>query len=545
MSIPAHEISLLSALSTAVLERDAGDDWRVLGTPPAWLANLLPQALTRVNSRDFILYSPFLADFAAEADTFWNSGDPVLDSGTWCQRTFSGDEKALRAWAVRIGQRQFLLVKLLGKEYEEQREVFQKARELAMSYESLGRRHRQLTEVNDELEARNREVQRVNELKSEFLASMSHELRTPLNAIIGFNSLLDEESAGALNAEQRSYVQHVAKASHHLLALINDILDLSKIEAGYLELSIESFAFREAVAEILSTVRPLARAKQINLAIAHNPDEIIFADRLRFKQILYNLLSNAVKFTPALGEIRVDCSRQHSWVTITVTDTGLGIPPEEHDAIFEKFHQVSPGAGAAREGTGLGLAIAKRLVERHGGKIWVESTPGLGSRFTFTLPWQSTVMQSIESEDSGLIGTAETGEPEHARIEIAIVEDDPASCALMEAMLTPRYQVSTFATGAEALAAFQQKAPDLILLDVSLPILNGMEILQRVRAQESLRQIPVIAVSAHAMPGDRDRFLQAGFDEYIAKPIMRRAPFLDAIEPFARLSNQKTSVLRP
>ena len=169
MSIPAREISLLSALSTAVLERDSGDDWVVLGTPPAWLTNLLPQALPRLNSRDFILYSPFLADFAAEADTFWKTGENLLDSGTWSQRTLDGDEKAMRAWAIRIGERRFLLLKLLGKEYEEQRAAFQNARDLALSYESLGRMHRQLRAVKEELETRNREVERVNELKSEFL----------------------------------------------------------------------------------------------------------------------------------------------------------------------------------------------------------------------------------------------------------------------------------------------------------------------------------------------------------------------------------------
>ena len=542
MSIPRHELSLFSALSIAVLERDGGD-WVALGTPPAWLANLIPQALTRTSSRDFILHSPFLADFATEADAFWKDGGTLLDSGTWIQRTFNGDENALRAWAVRIGQRQFLLIKLLGKEYEEQRAVFQKARELSMSYESLGRMHRELTEVKDELEVRNRQVERVNELKSEFLASMSHELRTPLNAIIGFSSLLEEESAGELNSEQRSYVQHVAKASRHLLALINDILDLSKIEAGYLELSIESFTFREAVTEILSTIRPLARAKQINFAIAHDPDETIFADRLRFKQILYNLLSNAVKFTPALGEVRVDCSQDNAWVTITVSDTGVGIPAEEHDAIFEKFHQVRCGTTGVREGTGLGLAIAKRLVERHGGKLWVESKPGLGSRFTFTLPWQHTVGDGVATGASDEAAKNEIDGPEDVQIEIAIVEDDPASCALMEAMLTPRYRVSTFASGTEALTALEQRVPHLVLLDVSLPEMNGIEVLEQLRAREALRHVPVIAVSAHAMRGDQQRFIDAGFDGYVAKPIMGRMPLLEAIEPLARLPKRKTSLL--
>jgi signal transduction histidine kinase len=239
-------------------------------------------------------------------------------------------------------------------------------------------------------------VERVNQLKSEFLASMSHELRTPLNAIVGFSRLLEEQNVGTLNAEQMNYVQHVAKASHHLLALINDILDLSKIEAGYLELNPECFELSEALAEVLSTIRPLARTKNINMAIRVSNRDTIYADRLRFKQILYNLLSNAIKFTPEFGDVSIDYSKKATSVLINVADNGIGIPVDEQEAIFEKFHQAHAYASEAKEGSGLGLAITRRLVEAHGGSIWVASRPGFGARFSFTLPSHATAGASHE-----------------------------------------------------------------------------------------------------------------------------------------------------
>jgi PAS domain S-box-containing protein len=253
----------------------------------------------------------------------------------------------------------------------------------------------ELATANAQLELRNREVERANRLKSEFLASMSHELRTPLHTIIGFAELLAEKLEGPLNPKQERFVNHIHRDSLHLLELINDILDLSKIEAGRLEIHPLLFDFEAALGEVLATVRHQAMAKSIALETHGVPALEIEADRVRVKEMLYNLLSNAVKFTPEQGIIRVQVSARTDdsglgQIEVSVADTGIGIPPEEHTSIFDAFHQVGSTTRGIREGTGLGLAITKRLIEQHGGTIWVESAPGHGSRFTFTLPLRSS-----------------------------------------------------------------------------------------------------------------------------------------------------------
>ena len=222
-----------------------------------------------------------------------------------------------------------------------------------------------------------------NRLKSEFLASMSHELRTPLNAIIGFSDLLAEQIAGPLNAKQQRYTDHVRREGRHLLALINDILDLSKVEAGRLNLHQETVSVAGILAEVMGTISPVANLKHVTAHSAVGPDFRAFADPLRLKQILVNLLSNAVKFTPDGGKVGVEAVERRGWLTVSVSDTGPGIPVEEQEAIFDAFYQAR---ATTEGGTGLGLAITKRLVEEHGGRIWVESEPGRGARLSFTLP---------------------------------------------------------------------------------------------------------------------------------------------------------------
>lgn len=244
----------------------------------------------------------------------------------------------------------------------------------------------ELAAKNQQLEIRNREVERANRLKSEFLASMSHELRTPLHTIIGFADLLAEELKGLLNRDQKRFVGHIQRDSRHLLELINDILDLSKIESGRLELNPEVFRVAGAVAETMASLRPVAENKQIRLDETIDHELEINADRLRFKEIFYNLISNAIKFTPERGQITLESSEVPDGISFTVIDTGIGIEPSEQQAIFDKFYQLGATTRGLREGTGLGLAITKSLVEMHGGRIWVESTPGQGSRFQFILP---------------------------------------------------------------------------------------------------------------------------------------------------------------
>jgi len=244
----------------------------------------------------------------------------------------------------------------------------------------------ELAAKNRELETRNQEVERANHLKDEFLSGMSHELRTPLHTIIGFTELLDEQIEGPLNEKQQRFVRHIHKDSLHLLALINDVLDLSKIESGRLELQQGFFPLIDALEEAISSVRPRAEVKSIHIETI-TPDALdIYADRLRFKQILYNLLSNAVKFTPDGGCVWVEVSKHSGFINVSVADTGVGIPLKEQESVFDKFYQVGHRQAGGLEGTGLGLAITRRLVEQHGGGIYLKSEPGNGSRFTFTIP---------------------------------------------------------------------------------------------------------------------------------------------------------------
>jgi PAS domain S-box-containing protein len=242
-----------------------------------------------------------------------------------------------------------------------------------------------------ELELSHREAERANQLKTEFLGNMSHELRSPLHTVIGFAELLAEEKEGALNEKQKRFVGHIKTDSLHLLDLINDLLDLSKIEAGRLELRYEVFPIDAVIAEALSSVLPRATAKSLEIETDISIPMPVCADRLRVKQILHNLLTNAIKFTPDGGRVRVGVAPCGHFAGISVWDTGIGIPEDQQQAIFDKFYQVRAGIQGGHEGTGLGLAITKRLVEQHGGSISLKSEPGNGTCLTFTIPLEESL----------------------------------------------------------------------------------------------------------------------------------------------------------
>jgi PAS domain S-box-containing protein len=380
---------------------------------------------------------------------------------------------------------------------------------------------KRLETANSELALRNREVERATMMKSKFLANMSHELRTPLNAIIGFSDLLSEGVAGILNPKQQRFVNHIKQGSSHLLQLINDILDLSKVEAGQLELRCEHFAVQDAVTEVLSNIRPLAMTKTIEVRQQIGSDDLVFADRIRFKQILYNLLSNAVKFTPKSGQVDVACVQQENLVSISVTDTGTGIRPEDQAVIFEEFRQIDDPNGPAQEGTGLGLAITKRLVEQQGGRIVVESALGKGSRFTFTLPaGEQTGSNQLERTSIETIAVPAVGKPL-----VLVVDDESPAKELLASYLSPNYRIVTADSGAEALQKAQQLRPDAITLDVLMANGNGFETLARLRQTPELAKTPVIIVSIV----DQQRVgFALGADDYLIKPI-RKSLLLDTM----------------
>lgn len=381
--------------------------------------------------------------------------------------------------------------------------------------EAVGALNTKLAATNKELELRNREVERANRMKSEFLASMSHELRTPLNAIIGFSDLLAEQTAGALSSKQQRFVNHIQQGARHLLALINDILDLSKVEAGRLELSRENVPVGTALAEVLGSIRPAAAAKGISVLSSIGPDVMVFADRTRFKQILVNLLGNAVKFTPEGGKIWVEAAERRGRLTVSVSDTGLGIPADEQEAIFDAFHQAGATTKGVKEGTGLGLAITKRLVEEHGGRIWVESEPEKGARLSFTMAagraWTSEAAPAGDSRPEGAGG--------RDRPLILVVDDEAPARELLASWLEPEgYQIIAASSSDEALAKAAEHVPDAITLNMLTPGKGGWDTLYELKKTPVTSAIPVIVVTVVDEPKVG---LALGAAEYLVKPVER------------------------
>ena len=366
---------------------------------------------------------------------------------------------------------------------------------------------RELEEKNRQLEQRNSEVERANRLKSEFLASMSHELRSPLHTIIGFADLLREELDGPLNTKQKRFVQNIHRDSQHLLEIINDLLDISKIEAGRLELRLEHFDADHIAEEVLSSIRTQARAKSIRLETHFAPDSPVESDKLRFKQILYNLLSNAVKFTPEQGIITVATERIDSRLQISVADTGIGIVSADHDAIFDKFYQVGSTTKGVREGTGLGLAITKTLVEKMGGKIWVASVPRQGSTFTFSVRLaQSSDVQNTATKRSKPL--------------VLLAEDANRSTGLLVNYLEPAgYEVVRAGSLSKTVQMSRELQPDVVILDLLIPGAESWRILREMKAQKDTAAIPVIVTSV--LDND-DAARSLGAAAYLTKPISKR-----------------------
>jgi PAS domain S-box-containing protein len=367
-----------------------------------------------------------------------------------------------------------------------------------------------LASANAELAQQNREVERATRMKSEFLASMSHELRTPLNAIVGFSDLLGEETAGPINPKQKRFIGHVRNGATHLLSLINDILDLSKIEAGQLEVFPENVSLQHSLAEVLSLIQPLTDKRKMALHILPE-DFTIYADRMRLKQVLYNLLSNAVKFTPEHGSISVAAHAEEGQVYISVSDTGVGIRKEDQTAIFDEFRQVGESAKGVKEGTGLGLAITRRLVEQQGGTITVFSEPGKGSKFTFTIP------AGTGPDLPNTIAYQNSGPREHPVV--LIVDDEPTARELLMNYLGPQgYVVITADSGKMALAKAKEFRPDVITLNMLSPGQTGWMTLYELKHNPETADIPIIVVSVVDQKG---MAFTLGASEYLVKPVAR------------------------
>jgi len=371
--------------------------------------------------------------------------------------------------------------------------------------------------MHEALAAAKADAERANLAKSEFLSRMSHELRTPMNAILGFSQLMESDDREPLGPAQRESVGQILAAGRHLLGLINEVLDLARIEAGRLPIAVAPVALAPLVAECLALARPLAETRDITLrdSAAGRPDLWVAADPHRLRQVLLNLLSNAVKYNRAGGLVIVEAAPGGAGaVTLAVTDTGEGIPAEQQAHVFEPFQRLGADRTSV-EGTGIGLTIARRLMEAMGGTIGLTSAPGLGTSFTLTLPRAEKPAQ----EERGAPEPAAES-PAGGAGAILYVEDDLANLTLVRHVLARRPGVRLLHTahGEEGIAMAASLRPRLVLLDLHLPDIRGEEVLKRLREDPQTRGIPVVIVSASAMPHDCDRLLAAGAERYLTKP---------------------------
>ncbi len=358
-----------------------------------------------------------------------------------------------------------------------------------------------------------------NRAKSEFLANMSHELRTPLNSILGYAQLLEMEKVGPMNERQARYLRNIRESGSHLLEMVNDILDLAKIESGKTPVEKKPFDISLMLSRSPTTIRALAQAKGLEMLVDIPPGlGFLNGDEVRIKQIVYNLLSNAVKFTDEGRRIGISAATAGDTVEISVWDEGIGISPEDIEKIFDPFEQARNPARNA-QGTGLGLSITRRLVELHDGRIRVASSPGNGSRFTVVLPGRADHAGRTELPAPEPAAAGPVGAPFKEKKTVLIVEDNPLNMELLREALDPdNYTVICAPGGAEALAAASSHSIDLVLMDNQLPGFSGDELLKRMKELIG-HTVPVLAVTAYAMKGDREKFLGMGFDEYIPKPI--------------------------
>lgn len=396
----------------------------------------------------------------------------------------------------------------------------------------------QLTESNSELALTNAELQRATLLKDEFLANMSHELRTPLNVILGMVEGLQDDVFGVINQPQAKALSNVHISATYLLELINDILDLSKYEAGRLELSYAPTSIAQLCQSSLAFIRQQASEKGIQVSISMEealPELMI--DERRMRQVLINLLSNAVKFTHSGGTVSLEASLLRGaqrasgrssldgTLRLSVVDTGIGIAPEDQPKLFQPFVQIDSAHNRQCVGTGLGLALVKRIVELHGGHVAMSSALGAGSTFDVELPLPHLVTTSA----NGSIDTPESSEgdglspPRGSAPLILLAEDNEANITTVSSYLVAKgYRVVIARNGVEAVDMATSAAPDMILMDIQMPVMDGLEAMRNIRATSILASLPIIALTALAMDDDCERCLEAGADRYVSKPVVLR-----------------------
>ncbi len=398
-----------------------------------------------------------------------------------------------------------------------------------------------LAQKNLELGSARSVADKANLAKSEFLSSMSHELRSPLNAILGFAQLMESESPPPTSAQKES-LDLILQSGWHLLTLINEILDLAKVESGQVPLSEEPVSLAEVMLECQGMTDPQAQQRGIDMRFPQfNTPYFVNADRTRLKQVLINLLSNAIKYNRPRGTIEVICAQSTPGRTrVSIRDTGEGLYPEQLAQLFQPFNRLGQ-EGGAEEGTGIGLVMAKRLVELMGGKIGVESTLGTGSVFWFELISVAAPELSPEAGEAKRMAVPKI--PRGARLHTLLyVEDNPSNLKLVEQIIARRPDTCLLSAvnGNLGIQLARDNHPDVILMDINLPGMNGIEALKILRSDSATAHIPVIALSANAMPLDVERGLKAGFLTYITKPI-KVDEFMQALDVALEFSQNENS----
>jgi len=415
------------------------------------------------------------------------------------------------------------------------------ARNLA---ESLERQQQSMNKIHASTIQEKQIAQAANISKGAFIASMAHELRTPLNAILGFSQLLENETASTLTSDQRNSVENIRRAGWHLLELINDTLDLEKIESGMVRLLMEDIDLGEMLSECMLFISTKASELHVVVSASSNFNFIVNADRVRMRQVILNLLSNAVKYNRENGSVTVACSQQHDRVRIAITDTGPGLSVEQQAHLFEPFNRLGKESGNI-EGSGIGLVITKSLMESMHGAIGVDSYPGNGCVFWVEFAVGSaskTIDSNIKQLAEDFSGTlmsapvppfkpASPSATSAAISTILYIEDNPVNMLLVKKILQqrPAWRLITATTGESGFELALSANPDLILLDISLPDVSGLELIQRLRGNFATQAIPVVAVSANAGPQYIQEALAQGFNCYITKPF-RLPEFLQTIE---------------
>lgn len=362
------------------------------------------------------------------------------------------------------------------------------------------------------------QADKANMAKSEFLSSMSHELRTPLNAILGFAQVLELNPDPPLNVKQKAATGHIIRGGQHLLDLINDVLNLAQIESGRIDLSIERVETHAVIDECISMVKTLTHTPGVSIDADGFTGSVIQADRVRFKQVLFNLMSNAVKYNREGGKVSVASAvTDDGMQRISISDTGHGIPADKQDELFQPFSRLG-AENSSIEGTGIGLTITQRLLETMGGRIGFKSTEGVGSTFWVDFPLDAR-QTTRATEDLGLDAVKDSAD--ECAGKVLYIEDNLANVALMETILhnVPGVKLEIAHTAELGLAMAIKISPDLILMDINLPGMNGIEALAELRRHDGTRHIPAIAISADAMPSEVQQGMEAGFLAYMTKPL--------------------------